>query len=192
MYLNQRAVEIQLERQMEDLAFLTEQLHVFPDFHGNRSPLSNPDIRGMIMGLTLDGESELSLIKLYLAAIQGLAYESRWIIECMQQHGITTTDIAICGGLANNPTFIKTLADVVGLPVMVPDIKESVMLGSAILAASAWGALGTLEETASLMAGSGRVVGPVQLTEFYHKDRYQVFRKMADLQLNVLNSTLHG
>ncbi|OQV23648.1 FGGY carbohydrate kinase domain-containing protein [Hypsibius exemplaris] len=187
-HLNQRAVEISQASQMEDTGFLSNQLHVFPDYHGNRSPLSNPDFTGMIVGLTLDGESELSLVKLYLAAMQGLAYESRWIIESLQNNNIRIGDLAICGGLANNPLFVKTLADVVGMPVLLPFIKESVMLGAAILGATASGALGGLEESAAVMAGSGSAVQPAEKSQLYHKARYHVFRKMADFQLSLLDN----
>ncbi|XP_065558431.1 FGGY carbohydrate kinase domain-containing protein-like isoform X4 [Artemia franciscana] len=51
---------------------LVKDLHVYPDFHGNRSPLADPDMKGMIIGLTL-AKDELDLAKLYLATLQGLA-----------------------------------------------------------------------------------------------------------------------
>ena len=30
------------------VASLTNQLHIWPDYHGNRSPIANPDLRGMV------------------------------------------------------------------------------------------------------------------------------------------------
>ena len=53
-------------------AYLTKNLHILPDFHGNRSPIANHDLKGMICGLTLtSGLHELALQ--YLATLQGLA-----------------------------------------------------------------------------------------------------------------------
>ena len=54
---------------LESIHLLTDTLHVLPDFHGNRSPLADPQMKGTILGLELDA-SELSLAKLYLATIQ--------------------------------------------------------------------------------------------------------------------------
>ena len=171
---------------MEDVGFLSQDLHVFPDFHGNRSPVSNPDMKGMIMGQTMDCESELSLLRLYVAAVQGLVYETRWIMDELVRHGIEIADVAICGGLANNPFFVKTLSDVVGRPVLLPEIKESVLLGSAILAASVSGLFKDLEDAALKMAGSSRIIGPCRSPEKYHEARYAIFRKMARFQEDCL------
>lgn len=36
------------ERGYDDICFLTKELHVWPDFHGNRSPIADPNLRGMV------------------------------------------------------------------------------------------------------------------------------------------------
>ena len=43
----------------------------------------------------------------------------------------------ICGGLAKSELFIQTNADVLQIEVMKPDQAESVLLGAAMLGASA-------------------------------------------------------
>lgn len=184
--LNKRIEEVRQELSLDDPGFLSKDLHVFPDFHGNRSPLSNPDMKGIIMGQTMDCESELSLLRLYVAAVQGLAYEARWIMDVFVGHGIEIADVAICGGLAHNPFFVQTMSDAVGRSVLLPHIKESVLLGSAILAASVSGMFSSLEEAATQMAGSSRAVEPCLSTGKYHDGRYNVFRKMARFQEDIL------
>lgn len=57
---------------LTDVGFLTKDIHVWPDFHGNRSPLADPNMRGMITGLTING-SEENLALLYLATLQALS-----------------------------------------------------------------------------------------------------------------------
>lgn len=54
-----------------DVSFLTKDLHVWPDFHGNRSPLADPSLQGMISGLSLATDEE-NLAVLYLATMQSL------------------------------------------------------------------------------------------------------------------------
>ncbi|CAA6671062.1 unnamed protein product [Spirodela intermedia] len=71
------------------LSMLTEDIHVLPDFHGNRSPMADPKAKGMICGLTLD-TSEKHLALLYLATVQGIAYGTRHIVEHCNSHGHKT------------------------------------------------------------------------------------------------------
>lgn len=54
------------------------KLIVNPCFHGNRSPLALPNIKGAIYGFTLD---ETELVDVYEATIEALAYETKFILE---------------------------------------------------------------------------------------------------------------
>ena len=43
------------------VSLLTRDLHVYPDYHGNRSPLSDPGMTGAVVGLTLNNHHVHSL-----------------------------------------------------------------------------------------------------------------------------------
>lgn len=72
-------------------------------------------------------------------------------------HNIET--ILVCGGLSQNWLFIQIQADVLGLPVLCPLERESVLVGSAILGACATKQC-SMQETIQRMAGSATVVRP--------------------------------
>lgn len=55
---------------------LTENIHVWPDYHGNRSPLADPNTKGMICGLTITCD-EANLAIIYLAFVQALAVKKK-------------------------------------------------------------------------------------------------------------------
>jgi ribulose kinase len=57
---------------LSDVSLLTKDFHMWPDFHGNRSPLADPTMKGMVVGLTINC-SEENLALLYLATLQGLS-----------------------------------------------------------------------------------------------------------------------
>jgi D-ribulokinase len=62
-------VELAAEQDLPFPGLLTKELHVFPDFHGNRCPRADPSLRGMISGLKLSNSlDDLALI--YYATIQ--------------------------------------------------------------------------------------------------------------------------
>lgn len=71
-YLNKLLDEISKQHKLPCMDMLTTDLHIWPDYHGNRSPVADPTLQGMISGLTLaSGEEDLALK--YLATIQALA-----------------------------------------------------------------------------------------------------------------------
>lgn len=57
---------------VSDVSLLTKDFHIWPDFHGNRSPLADPTMKGMLVGLSIDS-SEENLALVYLATLQGLS-----------------------------------------------------------------------------------------------------------------------
>ena len=60
--------------------------------------------------------------------------------------------LPICGGLSKNELFVQTHADVLGLPVVLPETTESVLLGAAILGATALGIQGATKILAEASA----------------------------------------
>jgi ribulose kinase len=47
-YLNATLKEIANTKKYDTISELTKNLHILPDFHGNRSPLADPAMRGMV------------------------------------------------------------------------------------------------------------------------------------------------
>lgn len=176
-----------LNRRLEQLAGggsiggMTGQLHLLPDFHGNRSPLADPDSRGMIMGLTLAQDLD-ALALLYLAAIQGIAYGTRHIIESMRDSGYGIEAVLACGGGIKNPVFVQQHADILGIPLVIPREPEAVLLGSAIAGATAAGTFGSLPEAMAAMSGAGEVIPPDPAERSFHDAKYAVFQELHACQ----------
>ncbi|XP_045600229.2 FGGY carbohydrate kinase domain-containing protein isoform X1 [Procambarus clarkii] len=157
--------------------YLTKDLHVYPDFHGNRSPLADPSMMGMVCGLTLDSSSK-SLALLYVATLQALVYGTRQIIEQLTTSGHNITCVLLCGGLSKSPLFISTHVDALDVPVLIPDETESVLLGASMLAASASGNYSDVTAAALAMGGTAQSYRPEIFRKRYHDQKYAVFKKM--------------
>ncbi|KAK3089619.1 hypothetical protein FSP39_005104 [Pinctada imbricata] len=160
---------------------LTHNFHVWPDFHGNRSPVADPSLTGMKSGLTFACDIQ-NLALQYLATIQSIGYGTRHIIEENVRAGHCVKVIYMCGGLRKNPLFVQTHADVTGIPIILPNEEESVLLGAAVLGATASKDFTSIQDAMLSMCGKGKVIMPNTQNTEYHQKKYTVFLKMLDHQ----------
>lgn len=160
---------------------LTAGIHVLPDFLGNRSPYADPHIRGAIQGITLDA-SIRSQALLYYAAVQAVAYGTRDIVRAMNEAGFRVEALYVTGGGARNPLWLQEHADATGLTLVLPREPEAVLLGSAILAATAAGAFASVVDAMRSMCHSGETIRPDAGTATYHQAKFQVFRDLYAVQ----------
>lgn len=165
-------------------AVLTEELHVCPYFHGNRSPRANPALRGMISGLRLSTDLD-DLALLYLATIQAIAYGTRHIIEEMNAKGYSIDTIFACGGGIKNPVFLREHADITDCRIVLTTEPEAVLIGSAILGAVSSGNFGSVTEAMTAMTTASQIIEPATgPTKIFHDKKYSVFHRMYEHQLN--------
>ncbi|XP_022153376.1 FGGY carbohydrate kinase domain-containing protein isoform X2 [Momordica charantia] len=183
--LNKLLESLMLDMKSPFLAALTEDIHLLPDFHGNRSPISDPKSKGVISGLTLD-TSEQQLSILYLATVQAIAYGTRHIVEHCNANGHKIDTLLACGGLAKNSLFIQEHADIIGCPIILPRESESVLLGAAILGAVAARKYSTLQEAMKALNAAGQVIYPSSdpKVKVYHDAKYRIFRELYEQQLS--------
>ncbi|XP_028988326.1 FGGY carbohydrate kinase domain-containing protein isoform X2 [Betta splendens] len=156
---------------------LASGLHVWPDFHGNRSPLADPTLKGMVIGLSLSQTLD-DLALLYLATIQGLALGTLHVLEAMREAGHDIRTLFLCGGLSKNPLFVQIHANATGLPVVLPDQMEAVILGAAVLGACASQDYSSIQEAMGKMAKVGKVVQPDHELQSFYERKYKVFLRL--------------
>jgi FGGY-family pentulose kinase len=178
--LNARLDALAKSGRVEHPAELTRDLHVQPDFHGNRSPRADPTLKGMISGLTLSATAD-DLARQYLAAVQAVAFGTRHIIAEMNRKGYAIDTLLACGGGTKNPVFLREHADITGCRVALPKEPEAVLLGSAVLGAVAAGTFKSVLAAMAAMNCAGKVIEPARgRLARYHDAKYEVFHRMHD------------
>jgi D-ribulokinase len=163
---------------LSEAVHLADALHVVPDFLGNRSPFADPEARAVVAGLGMDRGVD-SLVALYIAGLLGIGYGLRQIIDASRRQGATIEAIAISGGAGSHPLARQLLADCTGLPVLVPAQAEPVLLGAAMLGATAGGAFASLREAMGAMSSTGETFAPAggDFTQFHDK-RFAAFEAL--------------
>lgn len=176
--LNGRLESLARREKVAHPAALTCELHVQPDFHGNRSPRANPTLKGVISGLTLSATAD-DLARLYLAAIQAVAHGTKHIVDEMNRRGYRIDTLFVCGGGTKNPVFLREHADITGCRLVLAREPEAVLLGSAVLGAVASGRQADVLAAMEAMNGAGRVIAPATgRVARYHAAKHRVFHRL--------------
>src|SRR6185295_14180026 len=92
---------------------------------------------------------------LFVAGLCGLAYGLAEVIEALKAHGVDSNVIIMGGGASRSPLVRQIMADTTGLTVALPQTKEPVLLGAAMLGAVAGGAYASIGETMAKMSVLG-------------------------------------
>ena len=127
-------------------------VYFVPALTGLGSPHWDPYARGTIVGLTR-GTGRAHLAR---AALEAIAYQTVDAVEAMEAaSGEQLAELRADGGAVANRWLMQFQADVLGRPVVVPEMAETTALGAAYLAGVGAG-LWTLEQTAQLWREAAR------------------------------------
>lgn len=119
-----------------------ENLLFLPFLMGERSPIWDPDARGVYFGLTAGHQRG----HLYRALLEGTAHAFRGILEILAEGGQQVEEAIVINGGARSPLWRGILANVTGVPIRWRPNTDSTSLGGACLAALAGGMMRDLNE----------------------------------------------
>ncbi|MDG2306203.1 MAG: glycerol kinase GlpK [Candidatus Binatia bacterium] len=113
-------------------------VYLVPAFVGLGAPYWDADARGALVGLTR-GNTKAHIVR---AALEGIAYQSRDVIEAMVDDLRSATknpkaalgELRVDGGAASNDFLMQFQADQLGVAVNRPKVVETTALGAAYLA----------------------------------------------------------
>jgi D-ribulokinase len=162
-------------------AGLAGDLHVVPEFLGNRAPFADPQARALIAGLGMARDID-SLIALYIAGICSIGYGLRQIVETQARHGAVITQIMISGGAGQHDLVRQLLADTTGKPVIATRAEEPVLLGAAILGGVAGASFGDMRQAMAQMSAPKARFDPAEAGwAAYHRARFAAFERLQTL-----------
>lgn len=112
----------------------SEGLLMLPYLAGERTPVFDPQARGVVAGLTLrHGRGHL-----FRAAYEGISFGIRQILERFDDAHTGLRTVAVGGGL-RSPIWAQALSDITGRTQLVPEQAIGASYGDALLAAIAVG-----------------------------------------------------
>ncbi|WP_028933068.1 FGGY-family carbohydrate kinase [Pseudonocardia spinosispora] len=110
-------------------------LLLLPYFAGERTPIFDPDARGVLAGLTVEhGAGEI-----YRAVLEGIGYGVRHNLEAMAEAGGAAGRLVAVGGGTQGGLWTQIITDITGAEQQIPTETIGASLGDALLAAVALG-----------------------------------------------------
>lgn len=125
----------------------TGGVYLVPAFTGLGAPWWDMYSRGTLVGMTR-GTGRAHVVR---AALEAIAYQSADLMEAMVQDcGFTPTQLQVDGGASANGFLMHFQADIMGVPVVRPQVMETTALGAALLAGMGVGLYHSMDEVASV------------------------------------------
>ena len=111
-------------------------VYFVPAFSGLFAPYWRDDARGAILGLTAYANSG----HIARAALEATAWQTKEVVDAANEVAdVPFDELRVDGGMVANELLVQFQADVLGVPVIRPEVTETTALGAAYAAGLAVG-----------------------------------------------------
>ena len=142
--------------------------------NGDRSVLADPRLRGITMGWRLNHTAADE----FFAAIEGTAFQTRIVLERMEEYGAPIERVIHGGGIPQRNDVLNCVyADVLGKPILVP-AKDTTSLGSGVFAFLAAGAFISVEDAQEALSPGYRIIEPTSAGIATYTELFARFREL--------------
>jgi xylulokinase len=126
---------VQLNKIASQISPGSDGVVFLPYMAGERSPIWNPDAKGVFYGLDYS-KTKGHMLR---ACMEGVAYSLRHNLDVAEKAGAHADILRAMGGSANSLLWTQIKADITGKPIVVPSSDTATTLGAAMLAGTAVG-----------------------------------------------------
>lgn len=157
-------------------------LLMLPYFSGERTPINDPQARGVIAGLTLAHTRD----HLFRAVLESVAYGIRHNIETFQNIGSMVSQVVAVGGGTKSRVWLQIVSDVAGIPQTIPALTFGASYGDAFLAGLAANILKREDLTSWVKPGYLIEPDPVRQAQYEHF--YQQYLNLYENTRSIVHS----
>lgn len=149
-------------------------VHFLPYLMGERSPHNDVNARGAFIGMRPDTTRK----QMTLAVLEGVTFALRDCLEAAKKNGVNIERTMLCGGGAKSPLWRKIIANVMGMPVDIPQTEQGPSYGAVMLAMVGCGEYKTVKDAAKAIVRVKETVLPDEKIAALYVQRYAHFVKL--------------
>ena len=120
----------QLIREAQEVPAGSDGIVVLPYFSGERSPIFDPQAKGVVFGLQLSHTRG----HLFKSILEGTGYSIRHNLEILGNNGVFPIELIAAGGGIKNKIWLQAVTDICQKPQKVPNIEIGAAYGDAFMA----------------------------------------------------------
>ena len=149
-------------------------VYFLPYLMGERSPHNDVNARGAFIGIRPDTTRK----QMTLAVLEGVTFALRDCLEATKKNGVNIGRTMLCGGGAKSPLWRKIVANVMNMPVDIPQTEHGPSYGAAMLAMVGCGEYKTVKDAAKAIVRVKETVLPDEKIAALYAQRYAYFLKL--------------
>ena len=166
----------QLNEIAETIAPGSDGVVFLPYMSGERSPIWNPDAKGVFFGLDF-AKTKGHMVR---ACMEGVALSLKHNLDVAEEAGAKAEVLRAMGGSANSLLWTQIKADVTGKEIVVPASDTATTLGAAILAGVGVGFYESYEEAVALTVKETRRHTPNPENKEVYAKNYETYLKLYE------------
>lgn len=132
-------------------SFIQTKEIFIPQVYGRMIPNVDRNLSGAFLFLNKQ-TNNLSMMR---AVVEGLAYQSKSMFEVITKAYKNARRLVQIGGGTRQPSWVQIRANVLGIPIFVPNITESTAMGAALLAGVGGGVYSGVDEAMEVVRTLG-------------------------------------
>lgn len=150
------------------------EVFFLPYLMGERTPHNDVNARGAFIGMRPDtGRGDMTL-----AVLEGVAFALRDCLEEGKAAGAKVERTMLCGGGAKSPLWRKIVANVMNMPVDIPQTEQGPGFGAAMLAMVGCGEYESVRHAAKSIVRVKETILPDEGIARDYEYRYRMFKRM--------------
>ena len=163
----------------------SDGLFTLPYFAGERTPINDPQARGIIFGL----HSRHTRAHLYRSALEGIGYSIAQHFDLLEQNQLPVKKIMAVGGGTKNPLWLQIIADMLDREILVPEVTIGACYGDAILCALSCGCYDNFAALGQKIKVS-QTIRPIPENHAVYQKGKPIFQALYDATKELMHQSL--
>lgn len=163
-----------MDQQAERVPIGANRLVFLPYLMGERSPLLDPDARGVFFGLS-GMHTRWDMLR---AVMEGVVYSQRECLDILRGMGVMPDTMLATGGGGRSHLWRQMMADVFGCPIATVASKEGPALGVAILAGVGAGLYSSVPAACEELVLTNKPQAPIAENTAAYMPYYELYRQL--------------